>query len=641
MPKSKTSTGDANSGFLGVGRGGISGGGSNTGLGAGLTTAYGVTSETNITSIAQISNGLCRFNPTSPKGKWIFLLQTIFLSFTPILILLIQNGFMFNEMLQKKNLVLAKDSRVAEVNDLAKLTIAMQIERSAVAHSLYMAQVTGEKIDLASTFIKTDKTITSAQWRVFGEEKLFATKLRFQIKLDDFREFADKKGANDTTDASDQDAMDIYNLATARFLNTMEELIANAQSSNNWRLIISYFNMIKVIESVGIGIVYGLRFYGSGQLVTHDMITYVQHNALVDEYYRQARELVPPDIGDVLDGLYEGEGYKIVSSSSAQILGNVKIERDHEKGRLYYEGCTKFVSSLTRVLDMLTVRVRKIGEDDLYDSMMAQIWGIFLLFIVLLISPLLVVLARNAISTIQIFATSVENKAVGMKRQQRKQERLIYKMLPKVVVEKMNSGQEVAETFDSATIFFSSVHEFSSITKNCSAMEVIQFLNNLYTVMDRRMDEFDVYKVETISDSYMVASGLPKRNGDKHAIEISSMALNLMAACGMVVRPDKRPQTIEIKAGVHTGAVVAGIVGTKMPRYCLFGDAINTSSRMQSTSQPGKVQISSETKMILDMAGGFMLEPRGEIEVKGKGQLQTFWLTSHNYVNKEYQHRHK
>ena len=69
------------------------------------------------------------------------------------------------------------------------------------------------------------------------------------------------------------------------------------------------------------------------------------------------------------------------------------------------------------------------------------------------------------------------------------------------------------------------------------------------------MDMFDVYKVETISDSYLVASGLPKKNGDKHATEICSMALSLLSACGMIERPDKRPQTIEIRAGVHTGKI--------------------------------------------------------------------------------------
>jgi len=208
-------------------------------------------------------------------------------------------------------------------------------------------------------------------------------------------------------------------------------------------------------------------------------------------------------------------------------LGNVQIDSDHSKGILYFDGCSKFTASLTRVLDMLTDRIKELGEEDLYYSMMAQIWGCCLLVLVLLISPMLVILAKNAISTIQIFALSVENKAVAMKKQQKKQARLIYKMLPKVVVEKMKTGEEVAETFDSATLFFSSVVGFKDITKKCSAMEVVQFLNNVYTVMDERMDFFDVYKVETISDSYLVASGLPKKNGDKHAKEICAMALNL------------------------------------------------------------------------------------------------------------------
>lgn len=125
----------------------------------------------------------------------------------------------------------------------------------------------------------------------------------------------DKVTQNNTNlDANDQDVLDLYNLATSRILNTLEQQIGSAQSSNNWRLVMTYFNMIKVIESTGIGLVYGLRFYGRGQLTIPEMATYVQHNALVLEYYRQAKELVPNDIGVVLDALYEGEGFKIVAA---------------------------------------------------------------------------------------------------------------------------------------------------------------------------------------------------------------------------------------------------------------------------------------------------------------------------------------
>ena len=113
------------------------------------------------------------------------------------------------------------------------------------------------------------------------------------------------------------------------------------------------------------------------------------------------------------------------------------------------------------------------------------------------------------------FLVSVENKSVAMQIQRKKQDVLIYKLLPKDIVAKLGSGEVTAENFASSTLFFSSVVDFSHVTKACTAMDVIGFLNDLYNTMDERMDKHDVYKVETISDSYLVASGLPKRNGDK------------------------------------------------------------------------------------------------------------------------------
>ncbi|KAM8830505.1 atrial natriuretic peptide receptor 2 [Synchiropus picturatus] len=179
------------------------------------------------------------------------------------------------------------------------------------------------------------------------------------------------------------------------------------------------------------------------------------------------------------------------------------------------------------------------------------------------------------------------------------------------------------------TIFFSDIVGFTSISASCTPLQVVEMLNNLYMCFDMRIDFYDVYKVETIGDAYMVVSGLPERNGDRHADEIAKMALDLVAAVRQVSVPHMPNEKLQLRAGIHTGPCVAGIVGYKMPRYCLFGDTVNTASRMESTSLPQKIHTTFDTYLALSKLGIYEMELRGEIEVKGKGKMSTYWLTGH------------
>ncbi|KAJ0180455.1 hypothetical protein K1T71_003859 [Dendrolimus kikuchii] len=213
--------------------------------------------------------------------------------------------------------------------------------------------------------------------------------------------------------------------------------------------------------------------------------------------------------------------------------------------------------------------------------------------------------------------------------EKQKTEDLLHRMLPKSVAHRLTTGEGVEpESFDSVTIYFSDIVGFTAMSAESTPLQVVNFLNDLYTVFDRIIRGYDVYKVETIGDAYMVVSGLPIRNNDRHVGEIASMALELLNAVKSHKISHRPNEILKLRIGIHTGAVVAGVVGLTMPRYCLFGDTVNTASRMESNGEPLRIHISPSCKQALDKIGGYVVEPRGTIPIKGKGELQTYWLVA-------------
>ncbi|XP_060577414.1 atrial natriuretic peptide receptor 1-like [Ruditapes philippinarum] len=221
----------------------------------------------------------------------------------------------------------------------------------------------------------------------------------------------------------------------------------------------------------------------------------------------------------------------------------------------------------------------------------------------------------------------VEERTQAFLDEKKKSEELLYQVLPKTVANQLRVGNTVCpEAFDSVTIYFSDIVGFTSIASLSSAFEIVDLLNDLYTCFDTIIESYDVYKVETIGDAYMVVSGLPERNGIEHARHIATMALDILSNVAKFTIRHQPDTPLRARIGIHSGPVCAGVVGRKMPRYCLFGDTVNTASRMESTGESMKIQMSESTKNILSLLGHFIIEERGTINVKGKGLSTTFWL---------------
>ncbi|KAM6163722.1 retinal guanylyl cyclase 1 [Rhynchocyon petersi] len=230
----------------------------------------------------------------------------------------------------------------------------------------------------------------------------------------------------------------------------------------------------------------------------------------------------------------------------------------------------------------------------------------------------------------------IRERTEELEVEKRKTDRLLTQMLPPSVAEALKTGTPVEpEYFEEVTLYFSDIVGFTTISAMSEPIEVVDLLNDLYTLFDAIIGSHDVYKVETIGDAYMVASGLPQRNGQRHAAEIANMALDILSAVGTFRMRHMPEVPVRIRIGLHSGPCVAGVVGLTMPRYCLFGDTVNTASRMESTGLPYRIHVNASSVRILRaLDEGFQIEVRGRTELKGKGCEETYWLVGRRGFNK-------
>jgi len=221
--------------------------------------------------------------------------------------------------------------------------------------------------------------------------------------------------------------------------------------------------------------------------------------------------------------------------------------------------------------------------------------------------------------------------------EQRVSERLLLNVLPQAIAQRLkgrpdvmadNFTEVIADSFADVTVLFADIVNFSKFSESVSPEVLVEVLNDIFTRFDSIADERGLEKIKTIGDAYMAAAGLPLPAHD-HAIRAANMALDMMDA--MEQFNQQRNHQLKVRIGICTGAVVAGVIGKRKFLYDLWGDVVNTASRMESHGVAGRIQVTDSTHLWLKEL--FSLEARGPIEIKGKGEMNTWFLNERREIH--------
>ncbi|MGB3492845.1 MAG: adenylate/guanylate cyclase domain-containing protein [Elainellaceae cyanobacterium] len=224
----------------------------------------------------------------------------------------------------------------------------------------------------------------------------------------------------------------------------------------------------------------------------------------------------------------------------------------------------------------------------------------------------------------------IQQQQQSLLQEKERSEKLLLSIFPKTIAEqlKVSSDRQSAieskflvECFNSATVLFADIVNFTEISSQCSPNQIVRMLNEVFSRFDQLANRYQLEKIKTIGDAYMVAGGLPHLM-PCHIEAVANMALDIQTEIQTIFDPQEQP--IVVRMGIHTGEVMAGVIGRQKFIYDLWGDAVNMASRMESQGLPGKIQVTGE---IYDALGDrYFLEQRGLVAVKGKGDVMTYWL---------------
>ena len=504
------------------------------------TTSSTYSDSAMLMSVHIMSMGCYKINLGNITGQRLNTCHLILLPLIPVFILLFQNT---NTYITNQQRITDLEEVIGQVNnaiDFARLTRTLQEERIAVALDFFVGKRENltslidldqftetdeaefiESFSVNSSYRNTDIALLNVSWWPVDQTDYMESKLKFQIKHALFRSQTNKKQRDGRTD----EVLDWYNQINSKTLNYVTYSIKDSDISNFYRYIIGYKNLLRSVEFAGKAGILGLEYTTNG-LDAKKFKNFLEFDVLRRSYLNQTTNFLP----------YIEEEYSLLKErntfdeSQSRIRNKEHLSRDIKVMVEYFFEFTRYTNKLREMIKDLGETLDYFVSKDIDTLNYENITPLCYIVILMCFIPICIIFTLNITGSMIRFSSTYNDRVGSYKSEKKKTEKLLGSLLPSVIIKQMKRGLVPRpEVFDNTTVFFCDIVSFTTIASESTASQIIDFLNDLYSLFDNRIDNYDVYKVETIGDAYMVASGVPVSNGNQHAVEISRMSLDLLA----------------------------------------------------------------------------------------------------------------